>query len=157
MRLIVLLTCLLTAACGDATPYDLAGPSAVVPPLPAEFSVSGKWGGAVAVTIQGQHLSAPVAMSLDHQGTVIAGWWSALAVAGNAILVGQDVGGDIQGTVTAGRFAGTVTWVSNDGQCYGSASLSGPITRGRLSLSASNIPLANCSAPSAFLLDVVPR
>lgn len=156
MRVLIFVA-LLAVGCGDSTPYKLAGPSAVIPPQSVEFTVDGKWGGVVSVTIQGQRLSAPVAMSLDHQGDAIAGWWSALGVAENRFFAGQGVSGDIQGTVTGGAFAGTVIWDSNEGNCKGSAGLSGTITRGRLTFQAPSIPLNNCSAPSGFVLDVIPR
>lgn len=159
MRCAVLLVALVAASCGDATPYELAGPSAVMPPLPAP-SATGSWSGGLSMTLQSQRLGTPVTMSLTQTGDAINGWWSALAVAENRLLVGQDVGGDINGTVTAsGAFTGTVTWDSErlgGGRCSGSSGISGAVTRGQILLNTASIPLSGCSAPTALAWNVTP-
>jgi hypothetical protein len=148
-----------TVACGG-TDYIPGGPSPVTPPVPA-LNVSGKWGGSFALTLQDQPFSTPVAMSLQQSGDAISGWWSALDVVENRFLAGQDVGGNITGTLTpAGAFAGTLTWDSpsrDGGRCAGAAGVSGSVVRGQFQMSAASLPLQGCVSPNALRWLVVPR
>jgi hypothetical protein len=124
------------------------------------MNATGRWGGSLLVTLQGQRLGAPVILSLTHQGAAIRGWWSAQAMSEAGFMVGQDVLGDISGTVTSsGSFSGTVTWDSEragGGRCTGSSGLSGTVTRGQIVLTAPSIPLGGCSAPTALQWNVTP-
>jgi hypothetical protein len=122
MRWAVLFLALLGSGCADSNPYLPAGPSSVIPPLPAP-QLSGQWGGGVFITAQGERLSGAVLVNLQQSGAALSGSWSNVGITTLGFYAGSGTGGTISGTVTPFgadlQFSGTVTWDSNNGACRG--------------------------------------
>lgn len=157
MKLLLPLFCLCLVGCGEAE-HILAGPSAVVPPLPA-MNITGRWDGQVTLLFVGQRVIAPVTLKLTQAGSSVTGWWSAQARTDIGIVAGQDAGGEVNGTLSGNAFTGTVTWDSErvtGGRCTGVSGLSGTVTRERADLIAASVPLAGCQSPTTVTWVVIP-
>ena len=161
MRWLLIVCAVASFACNNPE-YNLAGPSAVIPPASGVLNVTGRWDGGISLTINGQRLSAPVVLKLEQSGSSVTGTWSALSVAhvdgGPGFLVGQDVQGEIRGGVTnSGTLSGTLTWDSarsDGGRCAGAGTVSGTTSGGQMQLSAPSLSMAGCTAPSALTWSV---
>lgn len=157
MKLLIPFFCLCLVGCSDAD-HILAGPSPVVQPLPA-MNVSGRWDGQVSMSLGNQRIAAPVMLTLTQDGPSVTGWWSALALADIGIVVGQDVGGEVRGTLTGTAFTGTVTWDSgrvSGGRCSGVSGIAGTVIRERVDLTAASIPLGGCQSPTTVTWIAIP-
>lgn len=126
------------AGCGDSTPYPLAGPSSVVPPLRA--NVSGRYTGTIAFRDDRGPNEIAITLRLVQTGLAFDGTWASFA--------DGTITGTVSGTLASADVPTSVTtrWTmdapGSEGRCVGSVQADG--TAFPLVLSAPTWSLSGC-------------
>lgn len=139
--LLALIALLAAAGCGDGSPYELAGPPSVVPPLRA--NIAGRYTGTLTFLTEGQRRTLSITVRIHQNGQAFEGEW--------ATLLDGTVTGTVAGVLDSLEVPTTLSarWTLdaptiNGGRCRGSTLSEG--TGPPLAFSAASMPLSPCQS-----------